>query len=176
MGIENKKFRLEFDVNGRPKSLFRLADKKELLNTADPGRGFYLYGLNFLAGPGRPKEFPLNDLSFDGKRLVAADGLAKLTLAVNVQDSYLSFSLERVEGIPTQNLLTLRFEINVAENIAMHPLDHMTYKRNCYGATDGKIYSEKKFKGTRQVFWKWLWDRNPVNPFGAFALQCPRSV
>jgi len=175
--IENRTFRLEFDVNGRPKSLFRLSDQKELLNSADPGRGFYLYGLDFISGPVRPNEIPLQELSFDGKRLVVAEGLAKLTFAVNVQDSYLSFSLERVEGVPAQNLLTLRFELNVVENIAMHPLDHMTYQRNCYGATDGIRYSEDAIKGsvTRQVFWSWLWDRNPDNPFGAFALQCPRN-
>ncbi len=171
--LENKSFRLEFDVKGKPKSLLRLADGKELLRTVDPGRGFFLEGLNL-------RQIPLADLSFDGRALVARNGFAKLTFAVNVQDTYMAFALERVEGVPAANLLTLQFEMNVVDNIAMHPLDHMTYKRNCYGATDGRRYDENPLDAkegwvSRRVFWNWLWDRHPDNPFGAFALQCPRT-
>ncbi len=176
--VENQKFRFELDVNGKPKSLLRLGDGKELLNTADPGRGFFLSGLNFW--PGVTPEIALTDLSFDGDTLTVGKGLCRLTFAVNVQDSYVAFSLARIEGVSPANLATLQFEVNVVENIAMHPLDHMTYRRNCYGAADGRRYAEGPLEEeegwiSRTVRWDWLWDRNPDNPFGAFALQCPRT-
>ena len=175
MMIKNKKFSLECDSSGKVKSLKRFGDGKELLDTANPGRGFFLRGMNYVHASAA--DIPLSDLSFDGDRLIARSGTARLTFDVNVQDSYVAFSLERVEGVPTANAMLLQFEINVVDGIAMHPLDHMTYRRNCYGATDGIRYDEAAQDQpiNRRVTWSWLWDRNPDNPFGAFALQCPRD-
>lgn len=169
--IQNKKFSLKFDVNGKPKSLFRFADKKELIYSAKPGDGFYLIGAN-------SKRIAFKSMKYFNNQLIVKNGSAKLTFDVNVQNSYISFSLKRVEGIPTKGALALRFEMNVVDNIALHPLDHMTYQRNCFGSTDRKPYSQdpiNKVMVTREVLWNWLWDRNPDNPFGGFALQCPQN-
>ncbi len=91
--IKNKNFSLEFDSSGKVKSLKRFADSKELLDTANPGRGFFLCGMNYVHAS--VADIPLSDLSFDGDKLVARNGMAKLTFAVNVQDRYMAFSLGR---------------------------------------------------------------------------------
>lgn len=170
---------MEFDARGKPKSLYRFSDKKELLNTANPGKGFCFHGVNFWGGAPSNKVYELTNMVYKDNLLIVRSekGFEKLTFDVNVHDSYLSFSLSRVENVPAENMWYLRFNINVVENIALHPLDHMTYLRNCYGATDKNVYNEdhKHSSAERNVYWNYFWDRNPDNPFGAFALHCPKN-
>ncbi|RMD85094.1 MAG: hypothetical protein D6820_00315, partial [Lentisphaerae bacterium] len=174
--LETTTFRLVFDSRGKPKSLLRLSDNQELLDLSDPGKGFYLYGMDLQSA--EPAEIPLSTMKLeDGNRLILQNNFSRLTFRINIQPAYLAFYLERVEGVPTQNLLILRFELNVVRHIGLHPLDYMTYRRNSFGSTDGIQFEEKPPAKTltRRVSWQWLWDRHPDNPLGGFALQCPRT-
>ena len=173
--LNNEHFSLTFSSDGRPSSLVRHSDQRELVNQSDPGEGFYLRTYNFELE--KEKIFRLSDLSFDGRLMKAS--IEKLTwggtesnctFEVIVQERYISFKLLRVEGIPVKNLITLKFNINSKHDIGLHPLGAMTFNS---ASTPGSTDDAKKSKGKRTVSWRYLWARNEVEDKGAFAIQCP---
>ncbi len=145
---------LKFASDGRPKSF--KADNKELLNEQDPGPGFELKGFAF--NYGRPTSFPLKDLRWDGKQLVASikDDI-RITFDVKAADRYISFKINRVEGVPRKNLLWLQFKMNVDYKAKTLPLDYMTQAAH-WGC---------------DISWPWLWERSPNTPLGGFAIYVP---
>lgn len=148
---------LQFAADGRPKSL--LADGKELLNERDPGPGFELMGFDFDGR--RPVSFAFKNLRHDGRQLVAAiDDHIRVTFDVTAADRYLAFRISRVEGVPTSNLLWLRFKMNTDWKMKTLPLDFMT-KAAHWGC---------------DVSWPWLWARGGGTPLGGFALYAPSDA
>jgi hypothetical protein len=147
---------LEFAADARPKS-FR-AGGRELLDVANPGAGFTLHGYD--SAQTREVQFPFRAMSFDGKQMVISlNEHSRITFAVKASDRYLAFRITRVEGIPRQNLLWLRFHMNVGDAAKCIPLDYMTLVRG----------------GAREVHFPWLWKRQDALPMGGFALYAPGS-
>ncbi len=148
---------LEFAADARPKSL-RVAGR-ELLDVTNPGAGFTLHGSE-PARPG-PVEFPFRTMSFDGKQMVISlNPNSRITFDLKTTERYLAFRISRVEGIPKQNLLWLRFHMNVGDSVKCLPLDYMTKVRG----------------GAREVHFPWLWKRQDKLPMGGFVLYAPSSA
>jgi hypothetical protein len=145
---------LKFASDGRPKSF--KADNKELLNEGDPGPGFEINGFAF--NYGRPVSFAFKDLRWDGKQLVASiKENIRITFDVKATERYITFKINRVEGVSKQNLLWLQFKMNVDYKAKTLPLDYMTQASN-WGC---------------DIRWPWLWQRSAHTPLGGFALYVP---
>lgn len=146
---------LEFAADARPKS-FQVAGR-ELLDVANPGAGFTLMGYE----PARPGqvEFPFRSMALNGNQLVVSlNETSRVTFDVKATERYVVLRLVRVEGIPQQNLLWLRFHIRAGTAMKSVPLDFMTQQR-----------------GTEEIHFPWLWKRQSSLPMGGFALYAPSS-
>jgi hypothetical protein len=178
--LATPKFTLTFGADGRPASLKTKKDEREWLNVADPGPGFYLE----TRGEARVR---LERLSMVNGRLVAAgpDGLPRVTFAVHAAETHLAWRIERMEAVPASREVSLHFHFNIVEPIGLLELDYMTETHVAHPYTfasqiDSPDFSAIKTEGTRapgqaRVDWLHVWNRNPVNPLGGFALYCPRD-
>ncbi|MEI8340819.1 MAG: hypothetical protein WCH43_04680 [Verrucomicrobiota bacterium] len=154
--IGSNKLGLKFGTDGKPASF--IADGKELLNPQDPGNGFVLNGFDF--NECKPVSFPLKNLKFDGKQLTASIGESvRVCFDVKATDRYLTFKINRVEGVPQKNLTWLQFKMNVPGNVKVLALDYMTS-----ASANGCI-----------INWKWLWNRQENSILGGFAIYVPAS-
>ena len=146
---------LEFAADARPKSL-QVAGR-EVMDVANPGAGFTLMGYE----PARPGEvgFPFRSMALQGNQLVVSlNQTSRVTFEVKAAPRYLAFRLVRVEGIPKENLLWLKFHLRGGPTMKFLPLDFMT-----------KPHSQE------EVHFPWLWKRNPSLPLGGFAIYVPSS-
>ncbi|MEI8036947.1 MAG: hypothetical protein WCJ14_01030 [Verrucomicrobiota bacterium] len=149
--IKSDRLSLKFAADGKPKS-FRIGGK-ELLDEQNPGTGFELKGFDYNSCG--PASFSFQNLAFDGKQLTASIGdHVRITFEVTATDRYLAFKLSRVEGVPKNNLLWLKFTMNVQGDVKTLPLGYMT---------------KASGKGC-EVSWPWLWARTPDTPMGGFAI------
>jgi len=156
--IQSGKLSLKFDSEGRPKSFKNLANGKQLLNEQDPGPGFEIKGMDVSSGS--EVAFQLKELTYDGKQLLASiSPNICVRFDVSATDRYLSFKINRVEGIPKKNLLWLQFKMNLQGEAKVFPLDNVTKvsKKGC------------------EIRWPWLWARSANLPMGGFAIYTPSS-
>jgi dipeptidyl aminopeptidase/acylaminoacyl peptidase len=86
---------LSFAPDGKPLTFTR-GNSSNLLNTKDPGLGFYM-----TTGAGaEEKTIPFTSLeSKDGKLILTADDKTRATLAVNAGRRHISFRLEKLENV-----------------------------------------------------------------------------
>ncbi len=148
-------FSLQFASDGRPASFRTKSGGKEGLITNDPGLGFYL-----LSRDNVPMRF--DHLTFQGEKLVAScgGGLPRVTFGVHRDKSYLAFRVERLEGVPASPEYSMHFEMKLTQPVRAFELDYMTEARG------GNVV---------KVDWRHLWNRNPENPKGGFALYRPKD-
>lgn len=152
--ISSGKMSLKFASDGKPKS-FKAGDR-ELLNEQEPGPGLELKGFAF--NKVSPTSFLFKELKFDGKQLVASIGdKIRVTFDVKATDRYITFKINRVEGVPKSNLLWLQFKMNMLGDVKTLPLDYIT-------SAGGKGC---------EVKWPWLWGRSAKTPLGGFAIYVP---
>ncbi len=104
--LENAAMRLVLSSEGYAKSLWDKASGQECLDTLSGVLPFCTLtqnrpydNENFLMYPAKPKVFPSNKISFDGKALrVEFENTADIAIiAIDAADDYLGFSLERVD-------------------------------------------------------------------------------
>jgi len=148
-------FDLQFASDGRPASFKTREDDQERLTTNDPGHGFYL-----LSRDNVPLRF--DHLTFEDEKLVAScgGGLPRVTFGVRRDDSYLAFRVERLEAVPASREYSLHFQMKLTQPIKVLELDYMTEAR---GGTEVS------------VDWRHIWNRNPQNPLGGFAVYLPKD-
>jgi hypothetical protein len=149
--IKSDRVSLKFASDGKPKS-FKIGDR-EGLNEQNPGAGFELKG--FAYNYRGPTSFAFKDLQYVGNQLVASIGPdVRVTFDLLATEHALVFKIVRVEGVPRQNRLWLKFTMNVADTIKSFPLDYMT-QTSATGC---------------EISWPWLWARSEKTSLGGFAL------
>jgi hypothetical protein len=150
--LTTARFALRFADGPRAASLRTAPGGEELLNTANPGAGFYL------TRPGGARTL-LSQVALDGEgRLTArsADGAQAVVWQVRATERYVALRLVSLEGIPAQRGMALHFEINGSPRLRVTELDYMTRV-------------EQHPAGPR-VHCDELWHRTPGEPLGGFAL------
>ena len=151
---------MKFALGGRPLSFAR-GNGVNLINTADPGPGFYLT----TGSETDEKTIPIIFMeSKDGKLLATAADGTRITLSVNAGKTHVSFSLEKMENVPDHTEPILRFRVNF-KNVCpeLVPFDYMC-------TTSGKWASIRCFC---TASWPFLWRRAESDPLGGFALFVP---
>ena len=153
---------LSFAPDGKPLTFTR-GNSTNLLNTKDPGLGFYM-----TTGAGaEEKTIPFTSLeSKDGKLILTADDKTRATLAVNAGRRHISFRLEKLENVPKDSEPVLNFKLNFSNACPEFiPFDYMCI-------TSGKWASLRCF-GTAS--WPYLWKRGDRDPLGGFAFFVPEN-
>lgn len=178
--LDTPRFTLAFAADGRPASLKTKIDGREWLNVADPGPGFYLE----TRGGARVRLERLRRVD-DRLMAVGPDGLPRVTFVVRTSDTHVSLRIERMEAVPAAREVSLHFHFNVVEPVGLLELDYMTEAQVAHPFTfaaqiDSPDRSPVKTEDTRAsgkatVDWHHVWNRNPVNPLGGFAIYCPRD-
>ena len=148
-------FTLQFSSDGHPLSFKAKGDDRELLATNDPGDGFYL-----LSRDNVPLRF--DQLKVQDGKLVAScgAGVPRVTFGIHETDSYLAFHVERFEGVPATREYSMHFKMKLIQPVRAFELDYMT---------------EARGGNEVAVDWFHIWNRNPENPKGGFALYLPKD-
>ncbi|HEY3321295.1 MAG TPA: hypothetical protein VGP72_12565 [Planctomycetota bacterium] len=145
-------FKFAFADDGRPAALSTTPANEAVLDTRNPGPGFYL------TGPGT-KRTPLNKVTLEANNRLAVrspDGDREVIFAIGAAPRHLAFRIESVKGLPTTPETALHFEMNAKACVRVTELDYMTHVQNeSYGV---------------RVHWDTIWHRTPANPLGGFAL------
>lgn len=149
---------ISFGPDGSVSSLILEQNGTNLVDTKNPGLGFYLE----TATPSGIKQLRFSRVRREGDTLVLGrliNGqeapLPRLTFEVHRHPRYLALKLVRVEGFPT-NQTVLRLEIRCKSGVVMRGLDYMMH-------TDRQ-------DAVVQAVWNYLWHRNPKDPLGSIAL------
>jgi hypothetical protein len=150
--LDSPSLRFAFASDGRPASIEAQPAGAELMNLRDPGQGFYL------STPGGP-HLPLTNMFVraDG-RLVArsASGAQEVIFNLHAAAKYLALRIEHLKGIPASASISLHFQANADPSVRVMDLDYMTWAHNDPGGV--------------RVDWPYLWQLNPADPLGVFAL------
>lgn len=156
--IQAGSFSMSFGADGKLLSLMR--GEQNLVNAVDPGEGFVL---KFGKGAGAQHSIPLNRIEIkNGTMIVSADGkLPRVTMNVKAGRNHVAFRIERVEGVPAkvnpEFCFSAKLKTSSVETIA---LDYMTVSGGGWASIRQLV----------QVSWPYLWNRNPSDPLGGFAL------
>ncbi|MCX6227131.1 MAG: hypothetical protein NTV01_20670, partial [Bacteroidia bacterium] len=144
-------YQLQFGPDGKPSSVKLISSQKELLDTRNPGDGFYLKDIG-------GKKIPLNELVIDQKSLLAGttDKKYQVLFSIHRAEEYLRLTLQELRGISPDSKLSLHFDMNAESGIKVMETDYMT--------------QIDRGAGQIRVSWPYLWNRHPSNPFGSFAL------
>lgn len=144
-------FKVAFSSDGRVASFKSISDGKELVNTANPGDGFFLADIS-------NRRIRLGNLTFNGGKLLAstADNGQQVVFNVKPEKHYISFKIESLKGIPTNSGLALKFEMNCDSKVKVFETDYMTSAYNHHNKV--------------QVEWEYIWNRHESNPLGSFAM------
>ncbi|NBS53248.1 MAG: hypothetical protein EBS96_11685, partial [Spartobacteria bacterium] len=151
---------MSFSADGKPLTFTR-GNGSNLINTKDPGKGFYM---TTGSGPDE-KIIPFTSLeSQDGKLILTAADSTRATLAVNAGNSHISFRLEKIENIPKGSEPILRLQATFNNICPMSvPLDYMV--------DPGNFYAPRRV--TLNASWPFLWFRGEKDPLGSFAFFVP---
>ncbi len=156
--IKANKIQLKFSATGKPAAF--IINGSEALNAKDPGAGFELCGFDYAEG--KQVTFPLNQLLYDGKQLIASNGRkVRVTFEVSITDRYVAFKMKSMEGISPESRLWLQFRMNTAVKTKALALDYM-----CGVGRQGNAIA---------INWYWLWDNSANHPLGGFALYAPTN-
>ncbi|MEI6647703.1 MAG: hypothetical protein WCP12_16825 [bacterium] len=144
-------------------SRFDKGDGINLIDTAHPGKGFFIRSFTGSAiedtSLGKV-EIKDNVLMVAGVKPVQhfdVKPLPRFTFDVTRKGRYIAFKLNRVEGLPAVSQASLHFEMTcTTRNFKAIPLDYMT-------RLDQR-------DTTINVDFNYLWHRNPTDPLGGFAL------
>ncbi|HOX40443.1 MAG TPA: hypothetical protein PL033_20885 [Candidatus Brocadiia bacterium] len=155
--LSTRSFVLRFSADGHPMSLKMKGDDRELVSTDNPGLGFYL-----TCRDGAPLRFERLQIEEDKLIASCADGMPRVTFRIRKPDSYLALHIERFEGVPSSREYSMRFQMNTVRPVSLIELDYMTEARVA-GGSEGSLYQAT-------VDWNHIWNRNPENPKGGFAI------
>ena len=145
-------FTLSFDNDVKPAAGHRQTDGAEFLRAGNGGQGFYLKA---------PQTAPvrLNKLSLQPDGQLSArsdDGTKEVLFRVTHGQRHLALRIEKVNGVPPEQLEELHFEMNSDPRLRALDLDYMTQVDNWdYGV---------------RVVWPAFWHRSPQDPLGGFAI------
>ncbi len=155
VALSSERFVLEFSADGHPQSFKSKEDGQEFLAANDPGHGFYL-----LCRDNVPLRFEQLTLE-DGKLVAAcADGLPRVTFRIHEDETYLALRVERLEAVPATPDYSMHFHMKLSKPVRVFELDYMTEARG----------------GSEVVVdWRHIWNRDPENPKGGFALYQPKD-
>lgn len=151
---------MTFSADGKPLTFTR-GNGSNLINTQNPGMGFYL---TTGSGPDE-KIIPFTSLeSQDGKLILTAADNTRATLAVNAGNSHISFRLEKIEDVPkgSEPILKLQATFNNICPMSV-PLDYMV--------EPGNFYAPRRV--TLNAAWPFYWMRGDNDPLGGFAFFVP---
>lgn len=152
---------MSFSADGKPVSFTR-GNGTNLINTQNPGKGFYLT----TGAPPDEKTIPITSLeSKDGNLILTAADESRFTLAVNAGNSYISLRLLKVENVPKGSEPVLRLQATF-NNICpfVVPLDYMV-------GTGDVFYA--RGRTTMNISWPFLWIRGGNDPLGGVAFFVP---
>jgi hypothetical protein len=150
--FKTERFRLMFGDDGTPTSLLAVPGGEEILNRSWRSAGFYLESADH-----KRTLLPHVERLADN-RLTAqtADGKQAVVFITRSTDRYVSFRIEKFEGIPADRNTTLHLEMNSKAGARVTELDYMTRVQNeSYGV---------------RVHWDDIWHRAAGEPLGGFAL------
>ena len=176
--VKTDKYQLQFASTGKLVS-FLNAREKEQLDREDPGKAFYLL-LNMQT------EIPLCELEWLDDHVLkcsCANGTQSVYFEVTPRERYCHFKIVKLEGIPTTSVLTLHFGLNITDNAKAFDTDYMTFVVGKDGPENDDIeHAHYNALVTRsvsdndiQVQFEFIWNRDPGNPLGSFALYAPLS-
>lgn len=153
--LNNQRFVLQFSASGHPASFKLKESGQELLATGDPGHGFYLMSRDNV-----PLRF--DHMRIENGKLVASTGggLPRVTFGIHETEAYLAFRIERLEAVPASREYSLHFQMKLLKPVRVFELDYMTEARGGSEVT---------------VDWRHIWNRNPKNPSGGFAIYMPAN-
>jgi hypothetical protein len=144
-------------------SRFDKGDGVNLIDTARPGKGFFIRSFTGSAVEDTSLskvEIKDNVLIVTGAKPVPNFGvkpLPRFTFDVTRKGRYMAFRLTRVEGLPAVSQASLHFEMTcTTRDFKALPLDYMTRL--------------EQLGASIRVDFNYLWHRNPVDPLGGFAL------
>ena len=146
---------IRFAADGAVAGFYKTAGGPNLVDTAQPGRGFVVHTFTGAAIDAAR----LDRVEFHGDSLLATrDGQPpRLTFQVTRGGRYLALKLKRVEGLPAASLASLEFELNCAgTDVKGLSLDYMTRVQQQGGAI--------------RVQFNYLWHRRAGDPLGGFAI------
>jgi hypothetical protein len=151
---------MTFSADGKPLTFTR-GNRSNLINTQNPGMGFYL---TTGSGPDE-KIIPFTSLeSQDGKLILTAADNTRATLAVNAGNSHISFHLEKIENVPNGSEPILKLQATFNNICPMSvPLDYMV--------EPGNFYAPRRV--TLNAAWPFYWMRGDNDPLGGFAFFVP---
>ena len=125
---------IRFAADGAVAGFYKTAGGPNLVDTAQPGRGFVVRTFTGAAIDAAR----LDRVEFHGDSLLATrDGQPpRLTFQVTRGGRYLALKLKRVEGLPAASLASLQFELNCAgTDVKVLSLDYMTRVQQQGGAS-----------------------------------------
>ena len=146
---------IRFAADGAVASFRQMAGGPNLINAAQPGRGFVIRTFTGAT----IDESRLEKVELRGDTVMAShDGQPpRLTFQVTRRGRYLALKLARVEGLPTVSLASLQFELNcTGTEVKVLSLDYMTRVQQQGGAI--------------RVQFNYLWHRKTGDPLGGFAI------
>ena len=145
-------FALKFDAHGRPQACVRKGEGTTLLRPGAGQEGFAL-----VLPDGRTTLLPALRLLGEGRlEAASADGRQAIVFATRGGERHLAFRIVEWRGVEPVARESLRFTMIGGPDLRLLPLDYMTE------ATGGA--------GLLRVTWSALWNRDPSNPRGGFAL------
>jgi hypothetical protein len=176
--VSCKTFTLSFREDGRPASLRRLADGRELLDKKMPGEGFSIRPMNRDGTPAGPvQRLPRVTFPVPGRMVVSdEDGRKAVTFEVRARERHVAFRIRELEGFPSSETVKLSVNLRVKVHgiigtatttvrgadvaVGVQSLDYMTWS---------KVGGRGKSTDLR-VEWGSLWHRTENDPLGGFAL------
>jgi hypothetical protein len=173
--VKTKKYEFIFSAMGKLYS-FLNEQKKEVLDQANPGKGFYLI-LNSLY------TILLSEIEYknDILRVSSKNKTQSVWFLVIPREEYCYFKIIKFEGIPITNHLSLHFEMNITGLVKAFDTDYMTFVKNKTPKIDEEfehaiingLITKSPTDGDVHVIFNYIWNRNPENPLGSFALYAP---
>ncbi|MCY3017866.1 MAG: hypothetical protein NTW87_02385 [Planctomycetota bacterium] len=154
--LKTDAFCLRFAADGRPAAFDLLPANDAVLDTRNPGPGFFLAKEH--------QRTPLTNVSIkaDGRLVVSsADGAQAVTFAVHASTKHVALRIESLTGIAAEPGISLHFEMNANTRVRVTELDHMTRVQN-------------EPRGVR-VHWDHLWHRTAGEPLGGFAILAKKD-
>ncbi|MEI8309702.1 MAG: hypothetical protein WCH98_02995 [Verrucomicrobiota bacterium] len=156
--VECPSFSLGFSDDGRPNSILRTSDSKDLIFRREPSPGFQA---TYSDAEGKDTTVNLSKVSLEKNILTAEQDGIRVDFEIVPKERYIVFRIRGVQEPAEKKLLRLSFNIWSDIPGSLIPLDWMTTGL----AHNINLKAE----------WPSIWGRNANEPAGSFALYYPED-
>jgi len=146
---------VSFSAQGQPVSFIVREAEGNLVQSKNPGKGFYLSV--FDGDDVREVPLPKVEAGKGSLTVSSETGLPRFTFDVTKGNGYIALRLKQAEGLPDTGGMSLNFAMNCRKKVEVVPLDYMI-----------KVNADDR--GNVLAKWQHLWHRNPKDPLGGFAI------